>query len=78
MGRKRKKIVKLHRRRLPTIYLCPKCGEESVKINVEKKPNATVTCGKCELKAAISFHPYEKPIDVYCNFIDKYYRGEVV
>ena len=78
MGRKKRKIVKLQKRKLPTVYLCPKCGEESVKINIEKKPNAMITCGKCELKAAISFQLYEKPIDIYCNFVDKYYRGEVM
>jgi transcription elongation factor Elf1 len=78
MGRKRKKIVKLQRRILPKIFLCPKCGEETVKVTIGKEPNATITCGKCELNAEISFYPYEKPVDIYCNFIDKYYRGELV
>jgi transcription elongation factor Elf1 len=80
LGRRRRKIVKIPRKKLPTIYLCPKCGEESVKITIEKaNSHAIVRCGNadCRLEATVPIALAEQPIDAYCRFTDLYYAGKL-
>ena len=78
MGRRKRKVVRLPRKRLPKTFLCPKCGEEAIRVSMEKDANATVICGKCGLKAEIVSSPQDQPVDLYCKFNDKFYAGELV
>lgn len=80
MGRRRRKVVKLPKRRLPTVFLCPDCGKESVKVNIVREENlAVVKCGSCGLTDEIPIKRIYGEIDAYCLFIDNYYtkRGAV-
>ncbi len=79
MGRRRRKVVKLPKKKLPKIFQCPSCGEESVNVRILREKNlAEVTCSKCGLSASIPVSPADQPIDIYCKFSDKVYQGSVV
>jgi len=79
LGRRKRKIVRLPKRRLPKIFLCPKCGEDAVKVTMGRKEvSAAVVCGKCGLRAEIPVSPQDQPVDLYCEFTDKFYAKELV
>ncbi|MHA1208772.1 MAG: hypothetical protein ACTSRF_06010 [Candidatus Freyarchaeota archaeon] len=49
MGRRRRrKVLRRPERKIPTIFTCPSCGEESVKVEINKNEGyAIVGCGAC-------------------------------
>ena len=78
MGRRRRRIVKLQKKKLPKIFLCPACGEVSISISVFREKNlAKVQCGKCSIIEDFSLSIGEEPIDIYCKFTDKVYSGRL-
>jgi len=78
LGRRRIKAVKIPKKKLPKVFTCPKCGEESVRITLERANlKALVKCGndKCNLQDEIKISRAEEPIDAYCRFSDRFYSG---
>jgi len=74
MGRRRKKVIKLPRRKLPTIFLCPICGETAISVLINKDANiAEVRCGKCNAGGKFPVAPADQSVDIYCKFTDKFY-----
>ena len=74
MGRRRKKIIKLPKKRVPTVFLCPSCGKEAIKVEIDRKNNtATVKCGSCGLTREVKIKSIYGEVDAYCMFIDSYY-----
>ncbi|MHA1834611.1 MAG: transcription elongation factor 1 family protein [Candidatus Baldrarchaeia archaeon] len=72
--RKRRKVVRRVIRRLPTIFECPSCGAQAVRIEMKKEEGiAIVQCGNCGLSDTIKITPLSEPVDVYGEFIDRYY-----
>ena len=76
MGRRRRKAVKIVRRTLPELYLCPRCGKNTVKATINKKrERAVVVCSSCSLNTSFTATPGMGDVDAYCRFVDNFYEG---
>jgi transcription elongation factor Elf1 len=76
MGRRRKKVVRIPKKHLPKLFSCPRCGKESIRVEIERdQARALVACGSCGLKDEFPIKQAQGEIDVYCMFTDKVYGG---
>ena len=74
MGRRRRRVVRIVKKKLPTVFICPRCGEEAVRVTIAKDTgHATVLCALCNLKDEFPAHPAAQAIDVYSFFTDRFY-----
>lgn len=75
MGRRRrKKVVKVFRRSLPDVYVCPRCGSTAIKVTIDRVAHeGQIVCSVCSLKATVPAEPHEEQVDVYCKFNDNFY-----
>jgi transcription elongation factor Elf1 len=73
MGRRRRRVAKVVKKKLPTIFMCPACGEESVRVKLKGgSGKATIQCGSCKIKDEFEVGASAGIVDVYCMFTDKY------
>lgn len=62
------------KKKLPTVFVCPRCGEEAVRVSIDKQTGkAIVACAICQLKDEFQAHPQAQAIDVYSYFTDRFY-----
>lgn len=74
MGRRRRRVIRIVKKKLPTVFMCPRCGEEAVRVTIAKDTGkAVVLCAMCQLKDEFPAHPAAQAIDVYSYFTDKFY-----
>ena len=74
MGRRRRRIVKVVKKKLPSVFSCPSCGEEAVRVVMSRsKGKAIVQCAACGLKQEVGTSPSDQMVDVYCRFTDQFY-----
>ncbi len=78
MGRKlHRKVVTRPRPSLPTIFECPRCEAEAVKIEIKENPVsiATVMCGNCHITKTFTDlkRLYDK-VDIFGIWVDNYYE----
>ena len=74
MGRRRQKVVKTIKRKLPDLFLCPKCGKNNIKVTIDpKRETAFITCGACGLRENFHIPLSTEPVDAYNIFIDQFY-----
>ncbi len=74
MGRRRRRVIRIVKKKLPTVFVCPRCGEEAVRVSIDKATgHATVACAICQLKDDFDAHPQAQAIDVYSYFTDRFY-----
>jgi len=74
MGRRRKKVVHIPKKRLPKFFSCPKCGKETVRVDILREENrAVVGCSSCGLQEEFPIKQAQGEVDVYCMFTDKVY-----
>lgn len=70
--------MKIVRRALPELYLCPRCGKNTVKSTINKKrERAVVICSSCNLNTSFPSTPGMGEVDAYCRFIDMFYAGDM-
>jgi transcription elongation factor Elf1 len=71
LGRRRRRVTKIVKRRLPKVFDCPNCGETSIRVNISKDiGQVVVQCGNCNLKEKFEIPPSLEEIDAYCKLID--------
>jgi transcription elongation factor Elf1 len=77
MGRKRQKVVKIIKKKLPEQYLCPNCGMNTVIVILHKEEDyARIICSRCSLNERFPVPENTEPVDAYCIFVDNYYGVE--
>ncbi len=79
MGRRKtRKVIKREPKRLPKVFRCPRCGEQSVVVDLDRQLNrGRIKCGRCQLSAELPIHTLTQTIDVYARFLDMYYEGRI-
>ena len=76
MGRRRRRVVKVVKKKLPTVFTCPSCGEESIRVALPQGSGpGTVQCGSCGLKREFEATPSSQTVDIYCKFTDYFYAS---
>lgn len=67
--------MRVPKKRLPQVFLCPQCGKEAMHVDFAKtEDKATIRCGNCGLSDELPVKRSYKAIDVYCRFTDKHYE----
>lgn len=76
MGRRRRKVVRIPRRKLPAVFLCPKCGKQAIRVDIVKGGGvAEINCGSCGLNDQVRIEKPLASVDAYCKFTDRFYGG---
>ena len=82
--RKRRKIIRKTIRRLPTIFICPYCSKQSLRINIKRigasdEAIAEAVCGECGFCAKYKVPAIMQPVDAYGKLIDLYdaFEGDI-
>jgi len=78
LGRRRRRVIRIVKRKLPKVFDCPQCGENSVRVSLYKPGHAVVQCGSCGLKDEFDVASSLEEIDVYCKFIDEVNRKSMM
>jgi len=74
MGRRRRKVVHIPKKRLPKFFSCPRCGKETVRVEIFREENrAVVGCSSCGLQEEFPIKSAQGEVDVYCMFTDRIY-----
>src|SRR5437879_13764627 len=69
-----RRVIRIVKKKLPTVFVCPRCGEEAVRVTIAKDTgHATVLCALCNLKDDFPAHPAAQAIDIYSYFTDRFY-----
>ena len=76
MGRRRRKVVHIPKKRLPKFFSCPKCGKETVRAEISREEGrAVVGCSSCGIQEEFPVKLAQGEVDVYCMFTDKIYSS---
>jgi len=74
MGRRRRKVVHIPKKHLPRFFSCPRCGKETVRVEIFRdESRAVVSCGSCGAREQFKIKPAQSEVDVYCMFTDRVY-----
>lgn len=70
-------MAKRIKRKLPSQYLCPVCGMNTVSIILRKEQGVgRIICARCGLQEQFPLPENVQPVDAYCIFVDSYYGVE--
>jgi transcription elongation factor Elf1 len=70
MGRKRRKIIRRPPRRIPKVFYCPICNQQSVTIVNVTAYSAEVSCGSCGTTHTVPWYRSSLPVDAYSTWYD--------
>ena len=75
MGRRRKKVVHIPKKRLPKFFSCAICGKETVRVEIirEDGGHSVAQCSSCGLKEEFTVKSAQGEVDVYCMLTDRVY-----
>ncbi len=77
MGRRRRRVVKVVKKKLPSVFTCPSCGEEAIRVKLPQGSGPAIAqCGACGLKREFEVTPSSQVVDVYNMFTDAYYSKD--
>ncbi len=77
MGRRKRRVIKVFKRKLPKILACPRCGNISLIVDRVTDDLVNIKCGTCHLLYSYPASKEKEYIDTYNEFIDKINRGEI-
>ena len=77
MGRRRRKVIKVIKRKLPKVFNCPNCGVASFRVTIKEGGVAKLACGSCGLTDEYTITGRKEIIDIYNEFVDKFMAGRV-
>jgi len=70
--RRRRKIVRVLRRRIPKIFVCPVCGKRAVTVSISKETGiAHIACGSCGVSGDVQVSEGMTSVDAYCTWYDE-------
>jgi transcription elongation factor Elf1 len=77
MGRRRKKVVHIPKKKLPKFFSCPRCGKETVRVEIyrEEGGRSIAQCSSCGLKEEFTIKSAQGEVDVYCMLTDRVYAN---
>jgi transcription elongation factor Elf1 len=77
MGRRRKKVVHIPKKKLPKFFSCPRCGKETVKVEIfrDEGGKAVAQCSSCGLIEEFTAKSAQGEVDVYCMLTDRVYAN---
>ena len=77
MGRRRKKVVHIPKKKLPKFFSCPRCGKETVKVEIfrDEGGKAVAQCSSCGLNEEFTAKSAQGEVDVYCMLTDRVYAN---
>lgn len=79
MGRRRRKAIRIPKRKIPTVFLCPKCGKQAIRVQILREEGlAEIHCGSCGLSDELKIERPLAMVDAYCKFADRFYGGSEV
>ncbi len=70
MGRKRRKIIRRPPRRIPKVFYCPLCNQQSVTVVNVTAYSAEVSCGICGTTHTVPWYRSSLPVDAYSTWYD--------
>lgn len=76
MGRRRRRVIRIVKKKLPTVFTCPVCNEDAMKVTLPKGAGmAVVQCAACGAKDEFDVPRGTQMVDVYCRFTDKFFAS---
>ncbi len=73
MGRRRRKIIRVTKKKLPKVFSCPQCGMVSIRVKINPSKGSKIVCGNCNITwEKTNITKLTEAIDIYNEFVDDF------